>query len=96
MNAISGLFKGCYLENISLFTNIYWMNKKKFAYLASYGIKSMWLIFQTEMLIYQSKAKLDEKILLGKIETSLRPNNWKNACKGVCTRIEKSMFQSGP
>ena len=31
-------------------------------------MKSMWPIFKTKMLIYQSKANLDEKISLGEIK----------------------------
>ena len=40
---------------------------KKILPLAGCGIKSMRPIFKTEMLIYQSKANLDEAILFGKI-----------------------------
>ena len=40
---------------------------KKLIRLVGCGIKSMRLISQTEMLIYQSKANLDEKVLFGKI-----------------------------
>ena len=39
------------------------MSKKKFTRLAGCGIKSMWPIFKTEMLLDQSKANLDLKIL---------------------------------
>ena len=39
---------------------------KKFGCLGGYGMKSMWVIFKTNMLTYQSKANLDEKILFGK------------------------------
>ena len=42
----------------------------------------MSLIFNAKMLISQSNASLDEKILFGKI-TSLRPKNSKNICKGI-------------
>ena len=41
---------------------------KKFTRLAGYGIKSMRPIFKTKVLIYQSKANLNGKILLGKIK----------------------------
>ena len=44
-----------------------WVSQKKFARLVGYGIKSIRLIFKTEMLIYQSKANLDEKTLFGKL-----------------------------
>ena len=37
-----------------------------FTRLVGCGIKSMWLEFKTEVLIYQSKAKLAEEILFGK------------------------------
>ena len=40
---------------------------KKFIRFAGCGIKSMWPIFKTEMLIYQSKANLDEEISFCKI-----------------------------
>ena len=40
---------------------------KKFKRLAGYEIKSMRLIFKTKMLIFQSTANSDEKILFGKI-----------------------------
>ena len=33
----------------------------------------MWTIFKTKMLIYQSKANLDEKILFGRINDHLNP-----------------------
>ena len=46
---------------------VYQVSQKKFTHLAGYGIKSMQLIFKTEISIYQSKANLDEKILFGKI-----------------------------
>ena len=36
----------------------YRVSKKRFTCLAGYGIKSMWPIFKTKMLIYQPKAKL--------------------------------------
>ena len=49
------------------------MSQKKFTRLASCAIKGMKPILKTEMLIYQSKAKLAEKILLGKIIHYLDP-----------------------
>ena len=36
----------------------------------------MRLIFKTEVLIYQSKAKLDEKVLFGKITHHLDPGKF--------------------
>ena len=43
------------------------MNQKKFKRLVGCYIKSMGPIFKIELLIYQSKANLDEKILIDKI-----------------------------
>ena len=42
------------------------MSQKKFRRLEGCGIKSMRPIFKTEMLIYQSKANLYERILFDK------------------------------
>ena len=55
----------------------------------------MWLIFKTEILINQSKAKLDEKILFGKI-THLQDPKVIKCLYGVCMVIENYMFHSGP
>ena len=44
----------------------YCVSKKKFTPLAGCEMKSMRTMFKTEMLIYQLKANLDEKILLVK------------------------------
>ena len=43
-------------------------------HLASCEIKSMRLIFKTEMLIYQSKANLDEEILFGILLHLINPD----------------------
>ena len=43
------------------------MSQKKFSRLAGSEIKSMRRIFKTKMLIVQSKANFEEKILFGKI-----------------------------
>ena len=44
----------------------------------------MWPIFNFEMLIFQSKANFDEKILFGKITLSLRdPNIRKMSVRGL-------------
>ena len=43
------------------------MSQKKFTRLEGCRIKCMRLTFETIMLIYQSKANLDEKILFGNI-----------------------------
>ena len=37
-------------------------------------VKRMWPIFKTEILIYQSKANLNEKILFGKITYHMDKN----------------------
>ena len=42
-------------------------SKESFTSLAGCGMESMQLMFKNEMLINQSKANLDEKILFGKI-----------------------------
>ena len=47
------------------------MNQKKFTRSVGYGIKGMWPIFKTKMLIHQSKAFLDEKTLFFKITLHL-------------------------
>ena len=49
------------------------MSQKKFTRLAGCEIKSMRPIFKAEMLIYQSQANLDEKILFGMIIHHLDP-----------------------
>ena len=43
------------------------MSQKKFSRLARCGIKGTWMIFNTKMLIFKSKADLDEKISFGKM-----------------------------
>ena len=43
------------------------MSKKQLESLTGFGIKTMWPILKTEMLIYQQKDNLDLKILSGKI-----------------------------
>ena len=45
----------------------YRVSQKKFTRLAGCKIRSTRLIFKTKMLIYQSKAKLDKKVLFGNI-----------------------------
>ena len=45
----------------------YRMSQKMFTRLEGYGIKNMWPIFENKISIFQSKANLDEKMLLGKI-----------------------------
>ena len=63
--------------------------------LTGYRIKSMWPIFKTKMLIFLSRANLDEKILFGKIIRHLDLEIWKMRVKSVF-RNEKSIFHSGP
>ena len=50
------------------------MSQKKFTHLKGYRLKSMLPIFKTKILIYQSMANLDEKILFGKITHHLDPD----------------------
>ena len=52
-------------------------------------------IFKTKVLIYQSKANLDVKILFGKIKHLKDPTTIKMLVK-VCIGIENSTFHSGP
>ena len=58
-------------------------------------MKSLWATFKTNMLTYQSKANLDEKILFGKITNHLYPEIRK-MLEGACFRIKNSTFHSGP
>ena len=58
--------------------------------LAGYGIKSMWPIFKTEMLIFQSKANFNEKSLFT-IWTKKLGKRWQEACLGR-TRIPHSIL----
>ena len=60
------------------------MNQNKFTRLTGFEIKSMRPIFRTKMLICQSKANLDEKILFGKITHHLDP--------GIRKVLLRSMF----
>ena len=55
----------------------------------------MWPIFDTKMLIYQSKTNLDEKILFGKITHPFDPEIRKMLVKGIFGK-EDSTFHSGP
>ena len=43
------------------------VSKRKLKCLASYGAKSVQLMFKTEMLIYQSKDNFDVNILFARI-----------------------------
>ena len=52
-------------------------------------------IFKTGMLIYYSKANLDEKISQGKITHHLEPEIWKMLVNGKIGN-EGPTFQSGP
>ena len=61
LSHLSNVFKA-----IIIYTK-YRTSQKMFTCLAGNGIKSMKPILKTDMLIYQSKANLDEKILFGKI-----------------------------
>ena len=59
------------------------MSKKKLRRLKGCEIKSMRLIFKTEMFIYQSNVNLDEKILLGSIPHLTDPEIRKMLVKGM-------------
>ena len=58
-------------------------------------MKSMWVIIKSNMLTYQSKANLDEKIFFGKITHHLDPEIRK-MLEGACFGIKNSTFHSGP
>ena len=62
---------------------MYRVSQKKFSRLVSYGEKSMRPIFKSKMLIYQSKANLDEKMLFGKIIHHLDPKIRKVLVRGM-------------
>ena len=47
------------------------VSQKEFTGLVGCGVKSMGPIFKTEMLLYQSKANLNEQILFDKITHKL-------------------------
>ena len=66
-------------------------SQKKFMRLAGYGMKNMRLILKIEMLIYQSKANLEKKILFGKITHGFDPEIWKMLGRGIF-RIKDSTF----
>ena len=69
--------------------------RKIFTPLAGCGIRSMWLIFQTEMLIYQSTANLGVKTLFREIahrfDTEIR-----KILVGSLYGNKHSTFRSGP
>ena len=71
------------------------MGQKKFARLEGCEIKSMRPIFKTEMIIYQSKANLDEKILFGKIIYLLDPESRKMLVRNMSGN-DDSTFHFGP
>ena len=52
-------------------------------------------MFTIKMLIYQSKANLDQKILFGKITHHLDPEIWKMLINGKFGN-EDPTFHSGP
>ena len=58
-------------------------------------MERMWAIFKTNTLTCHSKAKLDEKILFGKIIHHIDPEISK-MLEGVCFEIKNSTFHSGP
>ena len=68
---------------LSLQNRKYQVSKKKFRLLKGCGIRSMSLIYKTEMFIYQSKVSLDEKILFGSIPHLTDPEIRKRLVKGM-------------
>ena len=58
------------------------------------GVKTTRPIFKTEMLIHQSKATVDEKILFGNINHQLDPEIRKLPVKGKFGNMD-SLFNSG-
>ena len=76
------------------FREKYRLSQEKFTRLQSHEIKSLWPIFVTKMLIYQSKANLDEKILFGKITHHLDPEIRKMWVMGTFGN-RKPTFHSG-
>ena len=52
---------------------MYRVSQNKFMRLERYGIENMWLMFKTKMLIFQSKANLDVRILFGNITHLIGP-----------------------
>ena len=61
-------------------------SKKVYAF-RSCGIKSMRPIFETKVLIYQSRADLDEKILFGNITRLMDPEIRTMLERGVCVCV---------
>ena len=63
------------------------MSKKRFTCLLGCGIKGIWAIFKTEMLIYQSEADLDEGMKKregkGRRRERERVENWERRRKCV-------------
>ena len=74
---------------------MYRVSKKKFTSLQGCGVKSMRPIVETSMLIYQSKANLDVKILFGKIKQLQDPEIMKMLETGLFGNHD-STFHSGP
>ena len=70
-------------------------DSKRFMRLAVYGIRSVYVIFKIKLLIYQSKANLDVKILFGKITHYLDPEIKKILVRGMLGN-ENSASYSGP
>ena len=72
---------------------LYRVSQTKFRRLEGYGIKSMCPIFKTKMLIYQSKANLDVKILFGNIARLIDPEIRKMLEKGfVWSKVPYSIL----
>ena len=75
-------FKKCGIDKVSISLTSIPDEQKIYAHLAGWEVKNMRLISKTEMLIYQSKVNLDEKILSGKITHHLDPEIRNNGGKG--------------
>ena len=74
-----------------LYSTVPGESKKECRRLEGCGVKSVRPIFKTEMLIYQSKVNLDEKILFGALILQTR----KLGNAGMLGN-ENSTFHSGP
>ena len=71
------------------------MSQKKDTHLAGSEIKNMMPIIKTEMIIHQSIANLDEKILFGKIAHHLDPKIGNEVLVKGMFGNEYSTFHSG-
>ena len=70
------------------------MRQKKLSHLLGYGMKNVRPTWKIKMLIYQSKANLDEKSLFGKIAHYLSPEIRKMLVNGQFGN-QDAKFHSG-